>query len=324
MIEEIYEKCEVDSGNSSGSGNSSCDEIDVESIDSDRKFEKSCGSIPVGTSDGDSLSSNENRLDPVQTSSFSISNLLKDERSYQAAPNNIFQAAGAKFHSLNHFGNSFFQPHGIWNPILFSPSFLHSSMENRMSGLQNILSPEGVTHCLHGLKNTSTTSACKKNLLPGSLTAEVKTENVEGEHKCEVCGKCFKHIRMLNRHRRNHSPYKKYKCTFCSKGFNDSFDLKRHIRTHTGVKPYKCNSCEKSFTQRCSLESHLDKIHGIKHKFSYKQRREKIYVCEDCGYSTNDVRDHYKHSREQHAKHHDCHSMVFSDQIQSELLQMTA
>lgn len=104
-----------------------------------------------------------------------------------------------------------------------------------MSGLQNILSPEGVTHCLHGLKNTSTTSACKKNLLPGSLTAEVKTENVEGEHKCEVCGKCFKHIRMLNRHRRNHSPYKKYKCTFCSKGFNDSFDLKRHIRTHTGT-----------------------------------------------------------------------------------------
>lgn len=132
MIEEIYEKCEVDSGNSSGSGNSSCDEIDVESIDSDRKFEKfekSCDSIPVGTSDGDSLSSenqSENRLDPVQTSSFSISNLLKDERSYQATPSSIFQPAGAKF--LNHFGNSFFQPHGIWNPIIFSPSFVRISI----------------------------------------------------------------------------------------------------------------------------------------------------------------------------------------------------
>ena len=136
MIEEIYEKCEVDSGNSSGSGNSSCDEIDVESIDSDRKFEKfekfekSCDSIPVGTSDGDSLSSenqSENRLDPVQTSSFSISNLLKDERnSYQATPSSIFQPAGAKF--LNHFGNSFFQPHGIWSPIIFSPSFVRISI----------------------------------------------------------------------------------------------------------------------------------------------------------------------------------------------------
>ena len=104
-------------------------------------------------------------------------------------------------------------------------------MENTMNGLQNILSPEGVTHCLaHGMK-----SAGKKNLQGASDCAEVKKENLEGEHKCEVCGKCFKHIRMLNRHRRNHSPYKKYKCTYCSKGFNDSFDLKRHIRTHTGT-----------------------------------------------------------------------------------------
>ena len=55
------------------------------------------------------------------------------------------------------------------------------------------------------------------------------------EFKCEICGKCFKHVRMLNRHRRNHSPYKKYKCAYCNKGFNDSFDLKRHVRTHTGL-----------------------------------------------------------------------------------------
>lgn len=139
-------------------------------------------------------------------------------------------------------------------------------------------------------------------------TPTVKKENTEqtskngGEHKCDLCGKTFKHIRMLNRHRRNHSPYKKYKCLYCSKGFNDSFDLKRHVRTHTGVKPYKCDHCDKSFTQRCSLESHLDKIHGVKHQFSYKQRREKIYVCEDCGHSTSDVREHYKHTREVHQK----------------------
>lgn len=121
------------------------------------------------------------------------------------------------------------------------------------------------------------------------------------EHKCEICGKCFKHIRMLNRHRRNHSPYKKYKCTYCNKGFNDSFDLKRHVRTHTGVKPYKCDFCEKSFTQRCSLESHQDKIHGVKCAMPYKKRREKIYVCEECGFSTGDVREHYKHAREVHS-----------------------
>ena len=103
-------------------------------------------------------------------------------------------------------------------------------MENTMSGLQNILSPEGVNF---GLKTTAKKSSVPSMASENSL--QVKKENLEGEHKCEVCGKCFKHIRMLNRHRRNHSPYKKYKCTYCSKGFNDSFDLKRHIRTHTGT-----------------------------------------------------------------------------------------
>jgi len=68
-----------------------------------------------------------------------------------------------------------------------------------------------------------------------------------------------------------------------------------------GVKPYKCDFCEKSFTQRCSLESHQDKIHGVKCAMPYKKRRDKIYVCEECGFSTGDVREHYKHARETHS-----------------------
>ena len=102
-----------------------------------------------------------------------------------------------------------------------------------MSGLQNILSPEAVNFGLKTGKKSSSIPSSIPSM--ASCPTEVKKENLEGEHKCEVCGKCFKHIRMLNRHRRNHSPYKKYKCTYCSKGFNDSFDLKRHIRTHTGT-----------------------------------------------------------------------------------------
>lgn len=39
--------------------------------------------------------------------------------------------------------------------------------------------------------------------------------------------------RLLNRHAKCHSDFKRYLCTFCGKGFNDTFDLKRHTRTHT-------------------------------------------------------------------------------------------
>lgn len=52
---------------------------------------------------------------------------------------------------------------------------------------------------------------------------------------------------------------------------------------YTGVRPYKCTLCAKAFTQRCSLESHLKKIHAITQQYAYKERRDKLYVCEECG-----------------------------------------
>ncbi|XP_015263338.1 PREDICTED: transcription factor Ovo-like 2 [Gekko japonicus] len=100
---------------------------------------------------------------------------------------------------------------------------------------------------------------------------------------------------MLNRHVKCHSQVKRHLCTFCGKGFNDTFDLKRHVRTHTGIRPYKCEICGKAFTQRCSLESHLKKIHGVQQQYAYKQRRDKLYVCEDCGYTGPTQEDLYVH-----------------------------
>ncbi|XP_018900693.1 uncharacterized protein ovo isoform X2 [Bemisia tabaci] len=117
---------------------------------------------------------------------------------------------------------------------------------------------------------------------------------------CHLCTKSFSLQRLLNRHMKCHSDVKRYLCTFCGKGFNDTFDLKRHTRTHTGVRPYKCNLCEKSFTQRCSLESHCLKVHGVQHQYAYKERRTKMYVCEECGHTTNEPEVHYLHLKDNH------------------------
>ncbi|XP_053716157.1 putative transcription factor Ovo-like 1a [Synchiropus splendidus] len=115
---------------------------------------------------------------------------------------------------------------------------------------------------------------------------------------CQVCQKTFQYQRMLNRHLKCHADTKRHLCSFCGKGFNDTFDLKRHVRTHTGVRPYKCSSCEKAFTQRCSLESHMKKIHSVTLKYAYKERRNKLYVCEECGHTagTQDELLHHLHS----------------------------
>nr|XP_032804532.1 LOW QUALITY PROTEIN: transcription factor Ovo-like 2 [Petromyzon marinus] len=117
---------------------------------------------------------------------------------------------------------------------------------------------------------------------------------------CSVCSKALQSQRMLTRHMKCHSDFRKHSCRFCGKGFNDTFDLKRHIRTHTGVRPYRCELCDKAFTQRCSLESHLRKIHGKEQEYAYKERRAKLYVCEDCGHTAEDAEALQSHAESEH------------------------
>lgn len=114
------------------------------------------------------------------------------------------------------------------------------------------------------------------------------SSNTTHNHRCEICNSTFPLRRLLNRHLKTHSFYKRYTCSYCEKGFNDTFDLKRHVRTHTGIKPFKCEQCDKSFTQRCSLEAHQTRVHGMVHKFGFRERRSKMFVCEDCGATFKD------------------------------------
>ncbi|KAJ3589833.1 hypothetical protein NHX12_010674 [Muraenolepis orangiensis] len=121
-----------------------------------------------------------------------------------------------------------------------------------------------------------------------------------GDFLCSVCHKVFPLQRMLTRHMKCHSVVKRHPCRYCGKGFNDTFDLKRHMRTHTGIRPYRCELCEKAFTQRCSLESHKRKIHGVHQQYAYRQRRSKIFVCEDCGFTSNRPDEYFVHVRQCH------------------------
>ncbi|KAH0631587.1 hypothetical protein JD844_005985 [Phrynosoma platyrhinos] len=124
---------------------------------------------------------------------------------------------------------------------------------------------------------------------------------VHTEFPCVVCNKRFPLQRMLNRHLKCHSSIKKHICTYCGKGFNDTFDLKRHLRTHTGIRPYRCCVCDKAFTQRCSLESHLKKIHSIHQQYAYRERRSKLFVCEECGFTCSGSDEYYSHVHQLHS-----------------------
>ncbi|XP_031818958.1 WD repeat-containing protein 62 isoform X3 [Sarcophilus harrisii] len=111
----------------------------------------------------------------------------------------------------------------------------------------------------------------------------------------EAQARVFPLQRMLTRHLKCHNPARRHVCSCCTKGFHDAFDLKRHMRTHTGIRPFRCPACGKAFTQRCSLESHLGKIHGQPPRYGYRERREKLHVCEDCGYTSARPEDYAQH-----------------------------
>ncbi|XP_050328793.1 transcriptional regulator ovo isoform X1 [Bactrocera neohumeralis] len=170
--------------------------------------------------------------------------------------------------------------HGIKNPL---------AVENTHSGHHRIRSID----CVDDLKKSGNISTDGSESGGGCAGDGSK-------FVCRICLKSFSLQRLLNRHMKCHSEIKRYLCTFCGKGFNDTFDLKRHTRTHTGVRPYKCNLCEKSFTQRCSLESHCLKVHSVQHQYAYKERRAKMYVCEECGHTTCEPEVHYIHLKENH------------------------
>ncbi|KAG7274408.1 hypothetical protein CRUP_027038 [Coryphaenoides rupestris] len=82
-------------------------------------------------------------------------------------------------------------------------------------------------------------------------------------------------------------------CSVCHKLFPLQRMLTRHMKCHSLL-------CEKAFTQRCSLESHKRKIHGVQQQYAYRQRRSKIFVCEDCGFTSNRPDDYFVHVRQCH------------------------
>ncbi|KAL8219908.1 UNVERIFIED_CONTAM: hypothetical protein K2H54_036089 [Gekko kuhli] len=140
----------------------------------------------------------------------------------------------------------------------------------------------------------------------GRYPRSEKGRSSQAAFPCTVCSKRFPLQRMLNRHLKCHSSVKKHVCQFCAKGFNDTFDLKRHLRTHTGIRPYRCFACDKAFTQRCSLESHLKKIHSLQQHYAYRERRSKLFVCEECGFTSSAGDEYYGHVRRRHPRRRPC------------------
>ncbi|XP_028303359.1 POZ-, AT hook-, and zinc finger-containing protein 1 isoform X2 [Gouania willdenowi] len=114
-----------------------------------------------------------------------------------------------------------------------------------------------------------------------------KRERNRGNVGCETCGKAFRDVYHLNRHKLSHSGEKPYACPVCGLRFKRKDRMSYHVRSHDGSvgKPYVCQSCGKGFSRPDHLNGHIKQVHTT-------ERPHKCQIC-DASFATRDrLRSH--------------------------------
>ncbi|XP_063044857.1 vascular endothelial zinc finger 1 isoform X2 [Engraulis encrasicolus] len=148
---------------------------------------------------------------------------------------------------------------------------------------------------------------------------------VRKNHACETCGKAFRDVYHLNRHRLSHSDEKPFSCPICQQRFKRKDRMSHHVRSHQGgvEKPYICPNCSKAFSRPDHLNSHIRQVHSSERPFkcptcessfatrdrlrAHMIRHEEKVPCHICGklLSAAYITDHMRvHNQSQH---HSCH-----------------
>ncbi|XP_024913097.1 myc-associated zinc finger protein isoform X2 [Cynoglossus semilaevis] len=161
---------------------------------------------------------------------------------------------------------------------------------------------------------------------PGMLRPSNPNPNpVKKNHACETCGKAFRDVYHLNRHRLSHSDEKPFSCPICQQRFKRKDRMSHHVRSHQGgvEKPYVCPHCGKAFSRPDHLNSHVRQVHSSERPFkcptcessfatkdrlrAHMIRHEEKVPCHICGklLSAAYITDHMRvHNQSQH---HACH-----------------
>ena len=78
---------------------------------------------------------------------------------------------------------------------------------------------------------------------------------------CDQCGKFFKNVDTLTKHKRDlhENSFRKHLCVHCGKILKHKADLIDHIQRHHSDEKFPCQECDCSFNLRIKLNRHLKK-----------------------------------------------------------------
>ncbi|NXS05989.1 VEZF1 protein, partial [Oxylabes madagascariensis] len=100
-------------------------------------------------------------------------------------------------------------------------------------------------------------------------TVKKPSKPVKKNHACEMCGKAFRDVYHLNRHKLSHSDEKPFECPICNQRFKRKDRMTYHVRSHEGgiTKPYTCGVCGKGFSRPDHLSCHVKHVHSTERPF---------------------------------------------------------
>ncbi|KAJ3590224.1 hypothetical protein NHX12_008178 [Muraenolepis orangiensis] len=119
-----------------------------------------------------------------------------------------------------------------------------------------------------GILTTATTSTGTSIMHQPAVTKK-PPKPVKKNHGCDMCGKAFRDVYHLNRHKLSHSDEKPFECPICQQRFKRKDRMTCHVRSHNGAvhKPYICSVCGKGFSRPDHLSCHVKHVHSSERPF---------------------------------------------------------
>uniref|UniRef100_A0A2I3GQ72 C2H2-type domain-containing protein n=1 Tax=Nomascus leucogenys TaxID=61853 RepID=A0A2I3GQ72_NOMLE len=137
---------------------------------------------------------------------------------------------------------------------------------------------------------TNPSSSASTTAMPVTQSVKKLSKPVKKNRACEMCGKAFRDVYHLSRHKLSHSDETPFQCPICNQHFKRKDRMTYHVRFHEGgiTKPYTCSVCGKGFSRPDHLSCHVKHVHST----------ERPFKCQTCtgAFATKDrLRTHMVH-----------------------------
>lgn len=78
---------------------------------------------------------------------------------------------------------------------------------------------------------------------------------------CDVCGKTFTWLTVLNSHKRTHTNERPFKCGKCDARFCNKYSLSGHMPSHEDYPQFYCDKCDYHTGRKQNLQKHVSRFH---------------------------------------------------------------